>query len=232
VEGSTEGRVISLTGQPELTGRRIVIPGDPSSAAFPIVAAAIVPGSDILVPNVGLNPHRIGLIATLLEMGADIEICDRREVAGEIVGDIRVRHSPLKGVVVAPERAPSMIDEFPILGVAAACAEGETLMQGLGELRVKESDRLAAMATGLAACGVPVVEGKDSLKIAGNGRPPEGGASIKVNLDHRIGMAFLVLGAASRRPIGIDEGAPIATSFPGFVPLMNGLGLAIRPGGG
>jgi len=229
IEETSHGRAISLQGQPELTGRKIVVPGDPSSAAFPLVAAAIVPGSDILLSNVGLNRHRIGLIETLLEMGADISVVNQREVAGETVGDIRVRHTTLKGVVVPQARVPSMIDEFPILSVAAAFAEGETVMQGLSELRVKESDRLAAMSRGLVSCGVKLTEGKDSLVVAGNGKPPEGGASIAVNLDHRIGMAFLVMGAASRKPVTIDEAGPIATSFPGFVPLMNGLGLSIGP---
>ncbi len=230
VEARSQGRAVSLKGQPELMGRKIMVPGDPSSAAFPMVAAAIVPGSEILLRNVGLNPHRIGLIETLQEMGADIAILDRREAAGEALGDIRVRHADLKGVVVPAERAPSMIDEYPILAVAAAFAEGETVMRGLGELRVKESDRLAAMAGGLSACGVTVREGKDSLAVTGNGRKPQGGARIAVNLDHRIGMAFLVLGAGSSRAVEIDDAASIATSFPDFVALMNGLGLAIRPG--
>ena len=223
------GRAVSLVGQPELRGRKIVIPGDPSSAAFPMVAASIVAGSDIRLANVGLNKHRTGLIETLLEMGASIEVMDRREVAGETVGDLRVRHARLKGVVVPAERAPSMIDEFPILAVAAACCEGETSMLGLGELRVKERDRLSAMAKGLLACGVRVEEGRDSLKISGNGNAPQGGAEIAVNLDHRIGMAFLVLGAVARKDVAIDDAAAIGTSFPDFVGLMNGLGLKIRP---
>ena len=230
VEQTPEGRAVSLKGQPELTGRKITVPGDPSSAAFPLVAALILPGSDVTLPNVGLNPHRIGLIDTLLEMGADIQILDRREVAGEPVGDLRVRASKLQGITVPAERAPSMIDEYPILSVAAAFAEGETRMLGLGELRVKESDRLGTMAQGLAACGIDVVEGEDSLTVrGGGGRKPAGGATIAVKLDHRIGMSFLVLGLATEKPIAIDDGAAIDTSFPGFARLMNGLGAAIAP---
>jgi 3-phosphoshikimate 1-carboxyvinyltransferase len=226
VEQTLEGRAVSLTGQPEIFGRKIVVPGDPSSAAFPLAAALIVPGSDVRLPNIGLNPHRIGLIETLLEMGADIAIENRREEAGEPVGDLRVRHGALKGVTVPAERAPSMIDEYPILSVVAAFAEGETKMEGLAELRVKESDRLSAMAQGLAACGVKVAEGEDSLAVTG-GKAPAGGARIPVKLDHRIGMSFLVLGMAAHRPIEIDDAEAIATSFPAFVDLMNGLGAMV-----
>lgn len=227
VEQTKEGRAVSLTGQPEIFGRKIIVPGDPSSAAFPIAAALIVPGSNILVPNIGLNPHRIGLIETLLEMGADITIENKREEAGEPVGDLRVRHSgALKGVVVPPERAPSMIDEYPILSVIAAFAEGETRMLGLAELRVKESDRLATMAQGLAACGIDVTEGQDTLTVRG-GKTPAGGVRIPVKLDHRIGMSFLVLGMAAKKPVEIDDAEAIATSFPGFVDLMNKLGAGI-----
>jgi 3-phosphoshikimate 1-carboxyvinyltransferase len=228
VEQTKEGRAVSLTGQPELTGRKIVVPGDPSSAAFPIAAALVVPGSELTIENVGLNPHRIGLIETLLEMGADIAIENERVEAGERVGDLKVKHGPLKGVTVPPERAPSMIDEYPILSVVAAYAEGETRMLGLGELRVKESDRLGAMARGLAACGVTVAEGPDWLSVTGNGKPPKGGAEIAVNLDHRPAMSFLVLGLAAKAPVAIDDGAPIDTSFPTFVDLMNGIGAGIR----
>jgi 3-phosphoshikimate 1-carboxyvinyltransferase len=231
VEQTKEGRAVSLTGQPELMGRRIVVPGDPSSAAFPLAAALILPGSDLTIENVGLNPHRIGLIATLLEMGASIEIENQRLEAGERVGDLRVRHGSLRGITVPAERAPSMIDEYPILAVVAAFAEGETRMQGLAELRVKESDRLGAMARGLAACGVAVSEGPDWLAVSGNGKPPAGGATIAVNLDHRPAMSFLVLGMAAKRPVGIDDGSPIDTSFPGFVALMNGVGAGIHPQG-
>jgi 3-phosphoshikimate 1-carboxyvinyltransferase len=229
VEMRPEGRAVSLMGQPELTGRKIVVPGDPSSAAFPMAAACITPGSDIFLRNVGLNPHRTGLIDTLMEMGANIEILDRREIAGEILGDLRVSHAPLKGVVVPESRAPSMIDEYPILAIVAAFAEGETRMLGLAELRVKESDRLAAMAQGLASCGVALNHGKDWLSVTAKGRPPEGGATIAVNLDHRIAMAFLVMGMASHKPVEIDDAAAIATSFPGFAELMNSLGAAIGP---
>ncbi len=227
VEQTKEGRAVSLTGQPEILGRKIIVPGDPSSAAFPIAAALIVPGSDILLPNVGLNPHRIGLIETLLEMGADIQIENKREEAGEPVGDLRVRHGRvLKGITVPPERAPSMIDEYPILSVVAAFAEGETKMLGLAELRVKESDRLATMAQGLAACGIDVTEGPDTLSVRG-GKRPAGGVRIPVKLDHRIGMSFLVLGMAAQKPVEIDDADAIGTSFPGFVDLMNKLGAGI-----
>jgi 3-phosphoshikimate 1-carboxyvinyltransferase len=228
VEQTPNGRAVSLVGQPELTGRRIVVPGDPSSAAFPLVAALILPGSDVTLTNIGLNPHRIGLIDTLLEMGANIEILNRREEAGEPVGDLRVRAGKLRGVTVPASRAPSMIDEYPILSIAAAFAEGETKMLGLAELRVKESDRLGTMAQGLAACGIDLTEGEDSLTVrGGKGAKPAGGAEIAVKLDHRIGMSFLVLGLASQKPISIDDGAAIDTSFPGFVELMNRLGAAI-----
>ena len=222
-----DGRAVTIIGQPEITGRRVDVPADPSSAAFPLVAALILPGSDILLSNVGLNRHRIGLIETLIAMGGSIEIQNRREQAGEPVGDIRVRASRLTGVSVPASRAPSMIDEYPVLAVAASFAEGETLMQGLGELRVKESDRLAAMARGLAACGVSVRESPDSLTVSGRGRKPAGGAKIMADLDHRIAMAFLVLGMAAERPVAIDDGSPIDTSFPGFMTLMNGLGAGL-----
>ena len=222
------GRAVSIQGQPEIAGRKIVVPADPSSAAFPMVAALIVPGSDITLENVGLNPHRIGLIATLQEMGGSIEIGNRRIEAGETVGDLRIRHSALKGVTVPAERAPSMIDEYPILAVAAAFAAGETRMLGLAELRVKESDRLGAMARGLGLCGVAIEEGKDWLLVRGDGRQPKGGATIAVNLDHRPAMSFLVLGMAAREPVGIDDGSPIDTSFPGFADLMNRLGAGIE----
>jgi 3-phosphoshikimate 1-carboxyvinyltransferase len=228
VEQTKEGRAVSLTGQPEITGRKIVVPGDPSSAAFPIAAALVVPGSELTIENVGLNPHRIGLIETLLEMGADIKIENERVEAGERVGDLHVKHGTLRGVTVPPERAPSMIDEYPILSVIAAYAEGETKMLGLGELRVKESDRLGAMARGLAACGVAVSEGPDWLSVKGTGKPPAGGVEIAVNLDHRPAMSFLVLGLAAKQPVTIDDGSPIDTSFPTFVDLMNGIGAGIR----
>lgn len=227
VEETPEGRASSIIGQPELKGRKIIVPGDPSSAAFPIVAALILPGSDVVIENVGLNPHRIGLIDTLIEMGGAIEIQNARIEAGEKVGDLHVKHSHLTGVTVPAARAPSMIDEYPILSVAAAFAEGETKMLGLGELRVKESDRLGAMARGLAACGVAVEEGEDWLAVKGNGKKPKGGAHIEVNLDHRPAMSFLVLGLAAEKPVSIDDGSPIDTSFPGFADLMNGMGATI-----
>jgi 3-phosphoshikimate 1-carboxyvinyltransferase len=220
-------RAITLEGQPELTGRALRVPADPSSAAFPLVAALIVPGSRITLPGVGVNPLRSGLFETLREMGADITLVNPRDEAGEPVADLVIGHSALRGVDVPPQRAPSMIDEYPILAVAAAFAKGTTRMRGLGELRVKESDRLAATAQGLKACGVRVAVEGDDLIVEGDGAGPEGGAMIAVNLDHRIAMAFLVMGMASRRPVSIDDGAAIDTSFPGFARLMNGLGARI-----
>jgi len=218
------GRRVTLTGQPELIAAPVVVPGDPSSAAFPLVAGLIVPGADITVANVGLNPSRTGLLACLAEMGADIAFENRREAGGEPVADLRVRAGTLRGADIPPERAPSMIDEYPVLAAAAACAQGRTIMRGLAELRVKESDRLAGIAEGLAACGVTVrIEG-DDLIVEGDGGPPKGGASIATRLDHRIAMAFLVLGLATREAVRIDDAAPIATSFPDFVPLMRRLG--------
>jgi 3-phosphoshikimate 1-carboxyvinyltransferase len=218
------GRRITVIGHPELIAAPITVPGDPSSAAFPLVAALIVPGSEVTIANVGLNPSRTGLLLCLQEMGADITFENRREAGGEPVADLHVRAGTLTGADIPASRAPLMIDEYPILAVAAACARGRTVMRGLSELRVKESDRLMAIATGLAGCGVEVrVEG-DTLTVEGKGGPPEGGAAIATELDHRIAMAFLVLGLASRRPVQIDDGAPIATSFPDFVALTNRLG--------
>ncbi len=218
-----DGRHITLTGQPELVGRDISVPGDISSAAFPLVAALLTPGSDVVLEGVGTNPLRTGLIDTLLEMGAVIDRRDERD-AGEPLCDLAVGFSPLRGTDVPASRAPSMIDEYPILAVAAACAEGTTRLQGLAELRVKESDRLAAIAKGLSAAGVEVEETEESLTIHGAGRPPRGGADIAVELDHRIAMAFLVLGGVTEEPVAIDDGDAIDTSFPGFAELMNGLG--------
>jgi 3-phosphoshikimate 1-carboxyvinyltransferase len=229
VEMTTDGRRTTIVGQPEITGRRIAVPADPSSAAFPLVAALLLPDSDVTLSNVGINPHRIGLIETLREMGGDIAFTNQRQEAGEPVADIRARGSRLTGVTVPAARAPSMIDEYPVLAVAAACAKGTTVMQGLGELRVKESDRLAAIATGLRACGVAVADGPDSLTVQGGTGRPAGGASIATNLDHRIAMAFLVLGMVAEQPVEVDDGAPIETSFPGFTALMNGLGAQIAP---
>ena len=224
------GRVITLEGQPELTGQAVKVPADPSSAAFPAVAALIVPGSEVVLTDVSTNPLRTGLFQTLAEMGADITWGDVGEFSGEPVATLTIRHGGLKGVDVPAERAPSMIDEYPILAVAAAFAVGTTRMRGLSELRVKESDRLSAMARGLAACGVAVEIEGDDLIVHGTGQPPQGGATIAVNLDHRIGMSFLVLGMASVAPVGIDDGAAIDTSFPGFAGLMNGLGAKISAG--
>lgn len=225
VTDTPEGRVIALEGQPELTAQHVAVPADPSSAAFAVVAAIITPGSHVTIRNVGLNPLRTGLFDTLIEMGGDIAIVDRRDMGGEPVGDLVVRHSALRGVDVPPERAPSMIDEYPILAIAAACAEGETRMTGLAELRVKESDRLAVMATGLRACGVQVEEQADGMTVTG-GRI-KGGATIATHLDHRIAMSFLVLGMVADEPVTVDDGAVIETSFPGFAALMNRLGAEI-----
>jgi 3-phosphoshikimate 1-carboxyvinyltransferase len=221
------GRRIRLKGQPELQGRDLAVPGDPSSAAFPAVAALIVPGSEVVIACVGMNPLRAGLYETLREMGASIEFADERIEGGEPVADLVVRAGRLKGVEVPAERAPSMIDEYPILAVAAAHAEGRTVMRGLAELRVKESDRLAAIAQGLSACGAAVSVEGDTLVVEGRGSVP-GGATIAAQLDHRIAMAFLVLGLGAERGVTIDDGATIATSFPGFATLMTGLGATIR----
>jgi 3-phosphoshikimate 1-carboxyvinyltransferase len=222
------GRRIAIEGLPELVAAPIVVPGDPSSAAFPLVAALIVPGSEIMIANVGLNPSRTGLLASLAEMGADIAFENRREAGGEPVADLRVRAGALSGVEIPARRAPSMIDEFPILAVAAACARGRTVMRGLAELRVKESDRLSGTAEGLARCGVRVSIEGDDLIVEGDGTPPRGGGAIATRLDHRIAMAFVVLGLAARQPVRIDDARPIATSFPDFVPLMTRLGAAFR----
>ena len=229
-EVTNEGRIITLQGQPELKPQTIAVPRDPSSAAFPVCAALITEGSDILVPNIGLNPTRAGLFTTLREMGADLTYENQREEGGEPVADLRARFSPnLKGISVPPDRAASMIDEYPVLSVVAAFAEGKTEMHGVKELRVKESDRIDAMATGLRACGVTVDEGEDWWTVTGlgHGNVP-GGATCESHLDHRIAMSFLVLGLATRKPVSIDDGAPIATSFPVFESLMATLGANIR----
>jgi len=227
VQETPQGRVITLTGQPELTGQVVAVPRDPSSAAFPVCAALLVPGSEILVPGVSRNPTRDGLYVTLLEMGADITFENPREEGGEPVADLRVRHSPnLKGVETPDSRAASMIDEFPILSVVASMAHGTTVMRGVKELRVKESDRIDAMARGLEACGVRVEEDEDTLIVHGTGRVA-GGAMARTHIDHRIAMAFLVLGLVSDSPVRVDDGSPIATSFPDFEALMTGLGADI-----
>lgn len=229
VEESPNGeRAITLTGQPELRGATLEVPGDISSAAFPLAAALLTPGSELTLRNIGINPLRTGLLATIEAMGGKIKMVDQRERHGEPVADIVVRGSKLEGTDVPAERAPSMIDEYPILAVLAACARGTTRLRSLAELRVKESDRLAAIAGGLAASGVAVEIVGDDLVIEGRGGGPKGGVSIETRLDHRIAMAFLVLGLVAKAPITIDDGGPIATSFPGFVELMNGLGAAIR----
>ncbi|MCR8826255.1 3-phosphoshikimate 1-carboxyvinyltransferase [Pseudosulfitobacter koreensis] len=228
-EVTDEGRVITLTGQPELKPQHIEVPRDPSSAAFPVCAALIVPGSDVLVPNIGLNPTRAGLFTTLREMGADLTYENEREEGGEPVADLRARFSPdLKGIEVPAERAASMIDEYPVLSVVAAFASGKTHMPGVKELRVKESDRIDAMKAGLAANGITVEDGPDWWTVTGlgHGKVP-GGATCASHLDHRIAMSFLVLGMATQQPVSVDDGGPIATSFPIFEPLMGGLGAAI-----
>ncbi|BAT61711.1 3-phosphoshikimate 1-carboxyvinyltransferase [Variibacter gotjawalensis] len=218
------GRRITLIGQPELRPAPIVVPGDPSSAAFPIVAALLVPGSEVVLEGVMINPLRIGLITTLREMGADIETLDSRYEGGEDIADLRVRASTLKGVDVPAERAPSMIDEYLVLAVAAAFATGETRMRGLKELRVKESDRLAATADGLKANGVDCEIDGDDLIVRGNGRAAPGGGTVATHMDHRLAMSFLVLGLASEKPVTVDDSTFIATSFPAFTELMRGLG--------
>jgi len=222
------GRAITLEGQPELRGSTVVVPSDPSSASFPLVAALITPGSDVVIEGVMMNPLRTGLVTTLLEMGAEIERLDERDEGGETVADLRVRASRLTGVTVPASRAPAMIDEYPVLAVAAAFADGPTRMQGLQELRVKESDRLAAVAAGLEAAGVPhAIEG-DDLIVNGLGGRVRGGSTVATHLDHRIAMAFLVMGLASESPMTIDDGAMIQTSFPRFIPLMRELGARIQ----
>ena len=228
-EDADGARRIALTGQPELTPCNIDVPGDPSSAAFLIVAALVVPGSDITVQNVMTNPTRFGLVTTLREMGANIELLNPRNTGGEDVADLAVRHSRLTGVTVPADRAPSMIDEYPVLAVAAAFAQGDTHMPGLAELRVKESDRLAAIALGMKSAGVVVEEGADSLTITGSGEGavPPGGGKVATFMDHRIAMSFLVLGLGAGAAMRIDDGSMIATSFTGFTQIMNQLGAAI-----
>lgn len=224
-EKTKDGDVITLLGQPELLPQRITVARDPSSSAFPICAALLVEGSDILVPNIGLNPTRAGLFATLIDMGASIEFLNRHDEGGEPVADLRVRFSLLKGVEVPPGRAASMIDEYPILAALAATAEGMTTMRGIKELRVKESDRIDAMARGLEACGVKIEEGPDYLIVHGLGvSGVPGGTRVGTRLDHRIGMSFLCLGLAAKKPITIDDMGAIGTSFPNFIPLMEKLG--------
>ena len=226
VEQSAEGNVITLTGQPELRAQSVAVPRDPSSAAFPVCAALLVEGSDITVPGVSQNLTRNGLYLTLVEMGAQISFDNPRLEGGEPVADLRVRFSDqMRGVEVPPARAPSMIDEYPILSVVAAFATGKTFMRGIKELRVKESDRIDAMARGLEACGVVIEEDEDCLIMHGNGMGSvAGGAICKTHIDHRIAMSFLVMGLAANKPISVDDASPIVTSFPIFESLMGALG--------
>ena len=215
-------RHIAIKGQTDLTAQNVLVPGDPSSASFAIVAGLITPNSQVTVENVLLNPTRTGLFDTLVEMGADLTITNRRTSGGEDIGDISVRTSKLRGVTVPADRAPSMIDEYPVLAVAAAFAEGETKMLGLDELRVKECDRLAVTARGLEANGVDCTEGENDLTVRGG--PVAGGGTVETHLDHRIAMSFLVMGLASQNPVSVDDTTMIATSFPEFSDLMTGLG--------
>jgi 3-phosphoshikimate 1-carboxyvinyltransferase len=229
VEVQGAGRIIELQGQPELQAADVLVPGDPSSAAFPLVAALLVPGSTVTIPAVGLNPLRTGLLLCLEEMGASITVRNRRVEGGEPVGDLEITGGSLRAVDVPPERAPSMIDEYPVLAVAASCAAGTTRLRGLRELRVKESDRLAATAALLSVNGVKVeIEGDDMI-VHGTGKPPSGGGTVATHMDHRIAMSAIVLGLVTASPVTIDDAGFIDTSFPGFVDLMNGLGAAIRP---
>ena len=234
VEDTDEGRVITLQGQPELQPQQIAVPRDPSSAAFPVCAALIVPGSDVLVPGIGLNPTRAGLFTTLREMGADLTYENERIEGGEPVADLRARYSPdMKGISVPPARAASMIDEYPVLSVVACFATGVTDMQGVRELRVKESDRIDAMANGLRAAGIDVAEGDDWWQVTGLGAGNvPGGATVESRLDHRIAMAFMVMGMASQKPMSVDDGSPITTSFPIFEPLMAQLGAQVSRANG
>jgi len=224
VERQGHGRLISLMGQPELVAADVLVPGDPSSAAFPLVAALLVPGSSVTVQGVGLNPLRTGLFATLREMGADLAITNERLEGGEPVGDVTATYTGLRGADVAPDRAPSMIDEYPVLAVAAGCATGTTRMRGLQELRVKESDRLSATAALLSINGARLEIEGDDLLVHGGNRVPPGGGLVETHMDHRIAMSALVLGLATEQPVRVDDSAFIDTSFPGFAALMRGLG--------
>ena len=219
---------ITLVGQPELIPTDITVPGDPSSAGFLMVAATVVPNSQVRISGVGMNPLRIGLLDTLMEMGADISIENPRDEGGEPVADLVVKSASLHGTSVPASRAPSMIDEYPILAAAAACATGTTTMAGLAELRVKESDRLAAIGDGLGECGVHSESAQDSLTIQGAGGPPPGDGTVHSHFDHRIAMGFLVLGLAAKAPVEIDDGEAIATSYPGFSEHFGSLGADIQ----
>jgi 3-phosphoshikimate 1-carboxyvinyltransferase len=229
VETAGAGRIIELQGQPELIAADVIVPGDPSSAAFPLVAALLTPGSKVTIEGIGLNPLRTGLLLCLAEMGADIVIRNSRTEGGEPVGDLDITAGPLRAADIQGERAPSMIDEYPILAVAAACAAGTTRLRGLKELRVKESDRLAATAALLSVNGAKVEIEADDMIIHGTGKPPAGGGTVATHMDHRIAMSALVMGLATAAPVTVDDAGFIDTSFPGFVDLLNGLGAAIRP---
>ncbi|MDB5491561.1 MAG: 5-Enolpyruvylshikimate-3-phosphate synthase [Micavibrio sp.] len=230
VEVTTEtlgdgAQAITLKGGQMLKGCAIDVPGDPSTAAFPTIAALMVPGSELVLPHITMNPRRNGLYVTLLEMGADIKMEHERLEGGEPIADLRIRYNgPLKGITVPPERIASMIDEVPALAMVCACANGTSHLTNLGELRVKESDRLKMVADGLVACGVKLEMGEESLTIHGTGKAPKGGATIQTALDHRIAMSFLCLGFASEAPVTIDDISPVMTSFPSFVETMTGLG--------
>jgi 3-phosphoshikimate 1-carboxyvinyltransferase len=224
IEDGPDGKIISITGEAELKPQHIMVPGDPSSAGFWMVAASIVPGSEIVIRNVCMNPTRTGLITALKLMGADIAEIDMREMGGEGVADLRVRHAPLSAIEVPPELAPSMIDEYPILFVAASFAQGRTVARGAHELRVKESDRIATMRIALEAAGVATVEHEDGLTIEGSGGEPlQGGAHIASKLDHRIAMSMAIAGLGARRAITIDDVSPVATSYPGFFDAVESL---------
>jgi 3-phosphoshikimate 1-carboxyvinyltransferase len=221
------GFAIHLTGEQELVPSPIIVPADPSSAAFPVVAALVVPGSEIVVEGVMMNPHRAGLYTTLIEMGGDIEVMNQRDEGGEPVADLRVRASALTGVEVPPERAASMIDEYPVLAVAASFANGNTIMRGIHELRVKESDRIAATAAGLRLNGIKVHETDDSMTVDGRAGHVDGGGHVVTHMDHRIAMSFIVMGFGAQKPVTIDDASMIATSFPNFTNLMRGLGASL-----
>ena len=228
VEPLPEGEIVSITGEAELKGLPVAVPRDPSSAAFPLVAALIVPGSEIVLDGVMLNPRRTGLFTTLQEMGAALEIVHVRDAGGEAVGDLKIRASALKGIDVPVERVSDMIDEFPVLAVAAAFADGKTVMRGLEELRVKESDRLAAVVAGLRANGVDVEELEDGMVVHGRAGSVPGGGTVTTHMDHRIAMSFLVMGLAANHAVTVDDTHHIATSFPEFESLMAGLGAVLE----
>ncbi|MBH62720.1 MAG: 3-phosphoshikimate 1-carboxyvinyltransferase [Alphaproteobacteria bacterium] len=227
-DAANGGRKITIEGQPELTGRPISVPGDPSSAAFLLAAALMIPESDITVENVNINPLRTGFLDTVRDMGAEVQLSRNRTECGEPVADVCIRHVGLSGIEVPPERAPTMIDEYPVLGALASVAQGTTVMRGVRELRVKESDRISAMVVGLQRCGVTVEEFDDGFTVRGSGGSIAGGADISSDLDHRIAMSFLLLGMAAENPITVSDAQTIDTSFPEFVEIMNELGAEIH----